>query len=96
MSMKLATEEWLKSQCIQIDNNLKRGVHSKRAYNTIKSISHTKSKTTSIIKDKYGVPLADDSSRLRRWKEYCKDLYNHPIEPDLEILDDLVKVNNDE
>ena len=43
-----------------IDNNLKRVVHSKRAYNIIKSITDTKSKTTSIIEDKYGTPLADD------------------------------------
>ena len=61
------------------------GVHSKRAYNTIKSITHTKSITTSIIEDKDNTPLADDLSRLRRWTEYCKDLYNYPIEPDLVV-----------
>ena len=68
--MKLAKEQWLKSQCRQIDNDLQRGVHSKRAFNTIKSITHTKSKITSIIEDKDGAPLADDLSRQRRWTEY--------------------------
>ena len=92
--MKLAKEEWLKSQCRQIDNDIKRGVHSKRAYTTIKSITHTKCKTTLIYND--GTPLADDSSRQCRWTEYCKGIYNHPIEPDLVIFNDSLKVNHDE
>ena len=37
-SMKYKKDEWLKSQCNQIDYELKRCVHSKRAYNTIKAI----------------------------------------------------------
>ena len=92
----MAKEAWLKSQCRQINNDLKRGVYSKRAYNTIKSITYTTSKTTSIIEDKDGTPPADDLSRLRRWTKYCKDLYSHPIEPDLGILDDFVKLDNEE
>ena len=92
--MQLAKEEWLKSQCKQIDNDIKGGVHSKIAYNTIKYISHTKSKTTLIIEDKDGEPIADELSRLRRWTDYCKDLYNYPIEPDFGIHNDSLKVNN--
>ena len=44
--MILAKEEWLKSQYRQIDNDLKKGVHSRRAYNTTKYITNTESKTT--------------------------------------------------
>ena len=33
----------------------------------------------SNIKDANGVPIEDDSARLERWIEYCKDLYNYPI-----------------
>ena len=88
----MAKEEWLKLHCRHIYNDLKMGVHSKSANNTIKSITHTKSKITYIIKDKDGVPLANDLYRLRRWTEYCKDLYNHPIKPELGILGDLVKI----
>ena len=68
-SMKLAKEEWLKSLCRKIDNDLKSGVHSKIAYNTIKSITHTKSKTTTIIEYKYGALVAYDLSRQGRWTE---------------------------
>ena len=45
-------------------------VHHKIAYNIIKSITHIKSKTNSIIEDKDGSSLADDLSRLRIWTEY--------------------------
>ena len=58
--MKLVKEEWIKSKCRQIDNDLKRGDHSKITYNTIKFITYTKSKITSTIEDKDSSPLADD------------------------------------
>ena len=42
-------DEWLKSQCNQIDYELKICVHSKRAYNTIKAITNTKNRKMSNI-----------------------------------------------
>ena len=77
--MKEKKEYWLKSRCNSIDYDLKRGVHSKRTYNTIKVITNSINRTISNIEDANGVPIEDDSARLERWTEYCDDLYNYPI-----------------
>ena len=76
------TYEWLKSQCIQIDYELKRDVHSKRVYNIIKAITNPTNRKISNIEDAIGIPLEDDTAKLDRWTEYCKDLYNYPIKTD--------------
>ena len=49
-----------------------------------------------MIEDKDGAPLTDDLSRLCTWTGYCKDIYNYPIEHDLGIFNDSLKVDNDE
>ena len=51
-SMKDKKYEWLKSQCNpnQIDYELKRGIHSKRAYNTIKAIINPTNRKYQILK----------------------------------------------
>ena len=80
--MKDKKYEWLKSQCNQIDYELKRGVHSKRAYNTIKVITNQTNRKISNIEDANGILVEDDTAKLDRWTEYCKDLYNYPIKTD--------------
>ena len=80
--MKDKKDEWLKSQYNQIDYELKRGVHSKRAYNTIKAITNPTNRKISNIEDANGILVEDDTAKLDRWTEYCKDLYNHPIKTD--------------
>ena len=69
----------MKSQCNTIGYELKRGVHSKRACNTIKAITNSTNRKISNIEDANGIyiPLEKD-----RWTEYCKDLYNYPIKTD--------------
>ena len=79
--MKDKKDEWLKSQCNQIDYELKRGVHSKRTYNTIKAITNPTNRKISNIEDANGI-LEDDTAKLDRWTEYCKYLYNYPIKTD--------------
>ena len=51
--------------------------HSRRAYETLKMLTKTKSRITSIIEDINGLPLAEDKMILGRWTEYCEELYNH-------------------
>ena len=70
--MKEKKEDWLKSQCNSIDYDLKRGVHRKRTYNTIKVITNSLNRNINID-DANGVPIEDDSVRLERLTEYCKD-----------------------
>ena len=62
-------DEWLKSQSNQIDYELKRGVHNKRAYNTIKAITNPTNRKISNIEDANCIPLEDDTSTLDRWTE---------------------------
>ena len=81
-SLKDKKDEWLKSQCNQIDYELKRGVHSNRTYNTIKAITNPTNRKISNIEDANGISLEDDNAKLDRWTEYCKDLYNYPIKTD--------------
>ena len=60
---------------------MKYGRHNKRAYETLKSLTKTPSRSTSIIEDKNGQPIAEEHSILKRWTEYCQELYNYPIKP---------------
>ena len=55
--MKEKKEDWLKSQCNSINYDLKRCVHSKRAYNTIKVITNSINMKMSNIDDANGVPI---------------------------------------
>ena len=84
--MKKAKEDWLEQQCKEIDYDLSRGINSKKAYTTLKLITNSSSRKTSIIKDKTGTPLADDKAKMERWTEYCKELYNYSINPDIPLL----------
>ena len=77
-SMKDKKNEWLKSQCNQIDYELKRDVHSKRAYNTIKAITNPTNRKISNFEDANDILLEDDTAKLDRLTDYCKDLYNYP------------------
>ena len=65
--MKDKKYEWLKSQCNQIDYELKRGFHNKRAYNTIKAITNPTNIKISNIEDANGLPLEDDTAKLDIW-----------------------------
>ena len=49
-------------------------------------LTKTTPRSTSIIEDSNGVPLAEDTLQLNRWTEYCKELYNYPINPDPSVL----------
>ena len=47
----------------------------------IQILTKTPAKSTSIIEDKNGQPLAEEHSILKRWTEYYQELYNYPIKP---------------
>ena len=72
--MKDKKDEWLKSQCNQIDYELKRGVYSKIAYNTIKAINNQTNRKISNIEYANGIPLENDNSTLDRWTDLCNYL----------------------
>ena len=84
--MLKAKDDWIQTQCKSIDDDMKHGRHNKRAYETLKMLTKTTPRSTSIIEDSNGVPLAEDTLKLNRWTEYCKELYNYPIYPDPSVL----------
>ena len=62
------------------------GRHNKKVYETIKILTKTPARSTSIIEDKNGQPLAEEHSFLKLWTEYCQELYNYPIKPDHSVI----------
>ena len=50
----------------------------------------------SNIEDANGVPIEDDSARLERWTEYCRDLYNYPIKTDQSKLHNTREENEEQ
>ena len=84
--MLKAKEDWIQTQFKSIDDDMKHGRHNKRAYETLKMLTKTTPRSISIIEDRNRVPLAEDTLKLNRWTEYCKELYNYPINPDPSIL----------
>ena len=65
---------------------MRHGRHNKRAYEKIRTLTNKIPRRTSIIEDSNGTPLAEDSMILTRRTEYCNDLYNHQIKPDISVL----------
>ena len=53
-------------QCKSINEDMKYGRHNKRAYQTLKSLTKTSARSTSIIEDKNGQPLAEEHYMLKR------------------------------
>ena len=67
--------------------------YNKLAYKTLRMLTKTTPRSTSIIENIYGTPLAEDSMILKRWTEYCNDLYNHQINPDISVLNSNANLN---
>ena len=65
---------------------MKYGRFSKRAYESLRNLTKTAHIQSSIIEDKQGKPLAEEQAIVNRWTEYCQELYNHPINPDINVL----------
>ena len=75
--MKDTKEKWIQNQYLEIENYMKIGIYSKRAYQALKDITNTmKKKSIHIIENKKGILVKDDTEIINRWSEYCKDLYN--------------------
>ena len=75
--MNTAKDQWIQMQCKSINEDMTYGRYNKRAYETLKSLTKTPARSTSIIssiEDKNGQPLAEEHSILKRWTEYCQEL----------------------
>lgn len=84
-SIREAKENWLDEQCAHIEKGMAKG-NSKQAFDTLKKITRTQVNKTSAIEDANGTLLTENEEVLKRWTEYCEELYNFPIHPDTNIL----------
>ena len=84
--MREAKERWINEQCREVEEGMSKG-NSKKAYKTLKLLTKIQQNKTTVIEDKDGNLLTESSEVLNRWAEYCKELYNFPIQPDASILE---------
>ena len=83
--MKKAKEDWIGEQCENIEDSLKKN-NSKRAYHLVKDLTSTKQERTKTIQNKSGTCLTENEDVLKRWTEYCSELYNYRATGDPEVL----------
>ena len=73
--MKEAKEAWISDKCSDIETNLSKN-NSKKAYQLVKDLTSSKQRGSKVIKDKKGETLTEENDVLKRWTEYCSELYN--------------------
>ena len=80
-----AKEKWVQERCEDIESNLTRN-NSKKAYETIKTLTKAKLNKVNTIKDKDGETIMEKTKILVRWTEYCTELYNYELKGDASVL----------
>ena len=83
--MKKAKENWIGEQCQNIDDCLKKN-NSKKAYKLVQDLTGTKQERTTTMQYKGGTCLTENEDILKRWTEYCSELYNYRATGDPEVL----------
>ena len=69
--------------------------NSKKAYQLVKELTSSKQGRTATIQDKAGKCLTEEQDILKRWTEYCSELYTHTTTGDPKVLDVPLLINND-
>ena len=82
--MKKAKEDWISEKCSYIESNLSKN-NSKKAYQLVKELSSSKQEHSTVIQNKNGEVLTEDRDMLKRWTEYCSELYNYKTNGDPEF-----------
>ena len=90
--MKKAKENWIGEQRQNIDDCLKN--NSKNAYKLVQDLTGTKQERTTTIQDKGETCLTGNEDILKRWTEYCSELYNYRATGDPEVLNVPPATNN--
>ena len=91
--MKKAKDDWIQWLCKPIDDDIRYRIHNKWAYETLRTLTNTTPISTSIIEDINDIPLDEGSMILKRLTEYCNDLYNRQINPDISVLNSNANFN---
>ena len=85
-AVKKAKEDWIGAQCEEIEPGLNKN-NSKRAYQLVKDLTSEKQGRSATIQDKSGKCLTEEKETLRRWTEYCSELYYYESCGDNTVLD---------
>ena len=93
-SVRKAKETWIEEQSQSIEENLQKN-NSKKACQLVKQLASSKQGRTTTIQDKTGKCLTEEQDILKRWTEYCSELYTHTTTGDPKVLDILPPINND-
>ena len=75
--MNMTKGEWIQEQCNSINEDMSRNRLNKRAYKPLKMLTKPNHKKMLIIFDKNDKPLKENNGLMRRWTEYCNELYNY-------------------
>ena len=59
------------------------------AYDTVKELTQKKSNQTTCIEDANGTLLSEKPAIIKRWHEYCSQLYNYQLTAEQGILQEL-------
>ena len=73
--MREARQTWINEQCESIDSPLVSN-NSTKAYAIVKALTKKKQEIHNIIQNKNGKLLTEEGDILKRWTEYCTELYN--------------------
>ena len=84
--MKKANEDWLGTQCEEIETCLNKN-NSKRHISTGEGSDLRETGSTSVIQDRTGKCLTEEQEILIRWTEYCSKLYNYGSCSENAVLD---------
>lgn len=80
-----AKDNWVEKQAEDIEQSLAVN-NSRKAYSVIKSLTKEKTGRTNVIEDKTGQLLTNNTEVTARWKEYCRELYQHQADVDRTVL----------
>ena len=77
---KLKKKAWenqrIDGQCQGIKENLQKN-NSRKAYQLVKELTRSEQGRTTTIQDKAVKCLTEEQDVLKRWTEYCSELYTH-------------------
>ena len=83
--MRIAKENWINKKCTDIGKCLIRN-NIKKAFQIVNELTKNKDKIIVNVHDKYSKCITDQIEVLKRWTEYCSELYTHNAEGDISVL----------
>jgi len=88
-------KNWIEAKFQEIEDNLKTN-NSKKAYQLVKDLTCIKQRHTTTIQDKAGKCPTKEQDILKRWTEYCSELYKAKVTGNSEVLNVHPATNTDD